>query len=64
MAYKMFKPFIIQDLKTQGLKATTALKEYQDKTNLAYNSLNTVIQNRPVFFNRAPSLHKHAVQAF
>jgi len=63
MAYKMFKPFIIQDLKTQGLKAATALKEYQDKSGLAYNSLNTVIKNRPIILNRAPSLHKHSVQA-
>ena len=64
MAYQLFEPFILRDLKESGFKATTALKEYNDESEFALSALDNVIKNRPVLLNRAPSLHKHAVQAF
>ena len=63
-AYTMFKPFILKDLKESGIKVTEALKLYEDKAPLAYKALENVIKDRPVILNRAPSLHKHSVQAF
>ena len=64
MAYKIFQPFIIKDLKQQGMSASAALKAYNDEDILAKNSLNNVVKSRPVVINRAPSLHKHSIQAF
>lgn len=64
IAYKMFKPFIIRDMKESGLRASDALKNYDDETNLAKTSLQNVLSDRVVLLNRAPSLHKHSIQAF
>lgn len=64
IAYIMFKPFVIRELKQSGLKASAALKNYEDKTELANNALQQVLKDRLVLLNRAPSLHKHSVQAF
>jgi len=35
MAYEMFKPFIIRELKEQGMKISQAVKEYNDETPVA-----------------------------
>lgn len=64
IAYKVYKPYVIRDMKEMGLKATEALKNYQEETDLAKNALQNVMANRPVILNRAPSLHQHSVQAF
>lgn len=64
MAYTMMKPFVIKEMKESGLKASEALKQYEEKTPMAWNALKNVTKQRPVIINRAPSLHKHSVQAF
>ncbi len=64
MAYKMFKPLIIREMKESGMKASVALKEYESESPLAMRSMQTVLAQRPVILNRAPSLHKHSIQAF
>lgn len=64
MAYKMFKPFILKDMKESGIKISNALKFYDAKDSLATTSLQNILRQRPVILNRAPSLHKHSVQAF
>ena len=64
LAYKMFKPFIIKDMKEAGLRATDALKNYEDETPMAKNSMQSVLGNRLVLLNRAPTLHQHGIQAF
>ena len=64
MAYEMFKPFVIRELKEQGMKISQAVKEYNDETPISWNALQTVLRHRPVILNRAPSLHKLSVQAF
>jgi len=63
-AYTMFKPFILRALKESGIKVTEALKHYEDKSPIALQALEAVLKERPVILNRAPSLHKHSVQAF
>jgi DNA-directed RNA polymerase subunit beta' len=64
MLRSIMKPFIIRELVRQGYKPINAVKEYQDWTPIADQALNVVIKERPVLMNRAPSLHKHNVQAF
>jgi DNA-directed RNA polymerase subunit beta' len=64
LAYKMFRPFVIQELKQSGLKAVAALKNYEEESPLAWNALKEAVRKRPVILNRAPSLHKHSIQAF
>ena len=63
-AYTAYKPFILRSLKESGIKATQALKHYEDKSPTAMQALDNVMKDRPVILNRAPSLHKHSVQAF
>jgi len=63
MANKMLKPFIISELKTSGIPASKALKEYENQTVMAKGALQEVLRKRPVILNRAPALHKHSVQA-
>lgn len=63
-AYTAYKPFILRSLKESGIKATQALKHYEDKSSTALLALENVLKDRPVILNRAPSLHKHSVQAF
>lgn len=63
-AYTQLKPFILKSLKESGIKATQALKDYEDRTPMAFNALEQVLKDRPVILNRAPALHKHSVQAF
>ncbi len=64
IAYSIYKPFIIKNLKEFGLKATAAVREYKDETDLAKSALVDEMKRRPVIMNRAPTLHKHGVQAF
>lgn len=64
MAKTIFQPFIIKELVRQGMKASKALQEVNEETPLADKALELVVQNRPVLLNRAPSLHKHSIQAF
>jgi len=63
-AYTAYKPFILRSLKESGVKATQALKHYEEKSPTALLALESVMQDRPVILNRAPALHKHSVQAF
>jgi intein/homing endonuclease len=64
MVKNLYKPFIIKHLIQSGLKATQAVKEVRDWTPLADRTLDIVIKERPVLLNRAPTLHKHGIQAF
>ena len=60
----IFKPFIIREIVGQGYKPVQALEEVKKWTPVADQALNNVIKRRPVMLNRAPTLHKHGVQAF
>jgi DNA-directed RNA polymerase subunit beta' len=63
MLKDIMKPFIIRELVRQGYKPVEAIKQYRDWSPVADQALNVVIKERPVLMNRAPSLHKHNVQA-
>jgi len=64
MLKDLFKPFIMRELVRQGYKPTEALEQIKTWTPVAEQALNNSIKQRPVLLNRAPSLHKHSVQAF
>jgi DNA-directed RNA polymerase subunit beta' len=64
MLKSIMKPFIQRELVWQGYKPLDAVEAVKNWTPVADQALNNAIKRRPVMLNRAPSLHKHAVQAF
>jgi DNA-directed RNA polymerase subunit beta' len=64
MAWKLFEPFVIRELKGHGLTPIKAKEEIEQRSYLAKKSLDMVMKDRKVLLNRAPSLHKFSVMAF
>ncbi|MBN1948446.1 MAG: DNA-directed RNA polymerase subunit beta' [Candidatus Cloacimonetes bacterium] len=66
MAIELFKPFIIERLEKMGEaeKAKTAKKLIEKQKPQIWKILEEVIQQYPILLNRAPTLHKHGIQAF
>ncbi len=66
MAIELFKPFIIERLEKLGEveKAKTAKKLIEKQRPEIWKILEDVIKDYPVLLNRAPTLHKHGIQAF
>lgn len=64
MAWKLFEPFVIRELKNHGKTPVQALEEIKGKTALASRALEIVMAQRHVLLNRAPSLHKFSIMAF
>lgn len=64
MAWKLFEPFVIKDLKSAGRSPLKAKEEVKNRTKLAKKSLENVMEKRNVMLNRAPSLHKHSIMSF
>ena len=66
MALELFKPFVMHQLVIQGLtpniKSARRLVE-KAKPEL-YDILEEVVKERPVWLNRAPTLHRLSIQAF
>ena len=64
MAWKIFRPFIIKEFVKSGYRLDQARKEVDDQSPLAQKMLESVVKQRTVLMNRAPSLHKFSVMAF
>ncbi|MBU2609083.1 MAG: DNA-directed RNA polymerase subunit beta' [Chloroflexi bacterium] len=66
MALELFKPFVMSRLVAQGLahniKSARRLVE-RDKPEV-FDILESVVKERPVLLNRAPTLHRLSIQAF
>lgn len=60
---KIFLPFAVNELVNRGYSPLKAREEIKNDTDLAKNAYVEVMKRRPVIMNRAPSLHKHSVQA-
>lgn len=58
MAWNLFEPFIHKELTNMGFSNMQAKKMIQDKDPKAETAMQRVAENRPVWVNRAPSLHK------
>lgn len=66
MAVELFKPFLIERLERMGQadKAKSAKKLIEKQPPEIWKILEEIIQDYPVLLNRAPTLHKHGIQAF
>lgn len=66
MALELFKPFVIAELladeHAHNIKSATRLIESND--SVIWDALDTVIKDKYVLLNRAPSLHRLSIQAF
>jgi len=59
MLWKTYSKFLMRGLVGQGYKPTHAAEMIEERHPAAKVILDAEIQKRPVFVNRAPSLHKH-----
>ncbi|MBI2083988.1 MAG: DNA-directed RNA polymerase subunit beta' [Deltaproteobacteria bacterium] len=66
MALELFKPFIYQKLEERGIVSTIkgAKKMVEKERPEVWDALEEVIQEHPVYLNRAPTLHRLGIQAF
>jgi DNA-directed RNA polymerase subunit beta' len=63
-AFDVYGKFVARRLKRQGLPLTRALQHIKDRSELARDALMSEMDERPVFINRAPVLHKFGIMAF
>jgi len=63
MLWTTYSKFIMRGLINQGYKPLDAREMIENRHVAAQNILNREITQRPMFVNRAPSLHKHNVVA-
>lgn len=63
MAWKLYQPFIIKELTKMGHKPLDASVMVNNKDPRAELALQKVSQERPVWLNRAPSLHRFSILA-
>ncbi len=61
LAWSLYEPFIVRDLVRHGWQATDAAKAVAQKAPGALNALQRVVKERPVIYNRAPTLHKYSI---
>lgn len=64
MAWDMFMPHTVKELKQQGLTSMRAREEIEGRTPFARDALLRAMEQRPVLMNRAPTLHKFSIMAF
>ena len=62
MARELYKPYLVRELVTAaGLKPIDARKEVEQNSERVERMLEYVMRERPVYLNRAPSLHKFSI---
>ncbi len=66
MAIQLFKPFVINEIVNQEIASNpkTAEKLIERQDSRVWDIVEQVIDNHPVFLNRAPTLHRLGIQAF
>ena len=64
MAWGLFEPFVIRELRNFGYNPLEAKEAIKKKTMAARRALDNVMKQRHVLLNRAPSLHKFSIMAF
>ena len=66
MALELFKPFVMNRLVSQGLAPNikSARRQVERAKAEVNDILEDVIKERPVWLNRAPTLHRLSIQAF
>ncbi len=66
MALELFKPFVMKKIVDMGLSTNikSAKKLVDIENEVVWGILERVVENHPVFINRAPTLHRLSVQSF
>ncbi|MCI6745795.1 DNA-directed RNA polymerase subunit beta' [Anaerolactibacter massiliensis] len=66
MAINLYKPFVINELVNEQVASNpkTAEKLIERQDARVWDAVEKVIENHPVFLNRAPTLHRLGIQAF
>jgi DNA-directed RNA polymerase subunit beta' len=64
MAFVIYKPYIMQKLRTLGFMPLRARELVEAKDPIARSALEQILKERPVILNRAPTLHKFGILAF
>ncbi len=66
MAINLYKPFVVNELVLQKLAQSTkyAEKMIERQDPQIWDVLEEIMDNHPVFLNRAPTLHRLGIQAF
>lgn len=63
-AFAVYRKSIVRRLRRRGMDIRTALHHVREKTDLARDVLTDEMENRPVYINRAPVLHRFGIMAF
>lgn len=64
MAWDVFKPHIIKELKSSGLTSIKAREEIENRTKFARDAMQQAMNDKHVIANRAPTLHRWSMMAF
>jgi DNA-directed RNA polymerase subunit beta' len=64
MAWKLFTPFLLRELRKLGYKRLESEKMIAERAPVAGRALDSLMKDHPLLLNRAPSLHKFSVMAF
>ncbi len=64
MAWRIFEPFTIKELKSSGLTSMRAREEIEKRTKFARDAMIRAMSQRKVIANRAPTLHRGSIMAF
>lgn len=63
-AFDVYEKFVARRLRRRGMPLTQALRAIKDRTELARDALLAEMEERPVYINRAPVLHRFGIMAF
>lgn len=63
-AWSIYRPFVIRKLVRDGYGPADAVRNVKDESNVATAALQSVMDERPLLVNRAPTLHKFGIMAF
>lgn len=63
-AMELYKPFVVREMQMLGYSPIEALKEVKKGSSLAWRSLQSAMDKRPVMLKRDPALHKFSIMAF
>jgi len=64
IALELFKPFIINKVQEMGYTIKSAKKMVENVRAEVWDILEEILEDHLVMLNRAPTLHRHSIQAF
>lgn len=64
VALELFKPFIINKVQEMGYTIKSAKKMVENVRAEVWDILEEILEDHMVLLNRAPTLHRHSIQAF